>query len=196
IADPLLPVAQPLRRTAPQDNPSPAPTVTQPGEPTAEEPSGREVVPTVAERLMARPLPALLELPRSATVEAAARLRGEVATFNDSITEVQNRGALPSWTAAESDGDRWGFSPGRIHLGRHTVSPCEDFALLRITVVLDPFTCQFRMQDAHRRELRDRVDLHREIQIRSGLIEADEQVRRRIRARNARAAAARDTIPR
>jgi hypothetical protein len=120
-----------------------------------------------------------------ATAAAAARIANELKPFNDSIVEVESRGRPTDWSIASSSGGRWGISPGAVHLGSRTLSPCK--------LLLDPFTCKFRVSDAARQELRARVEMHREIQLQAARSEGDRQLRSRIRTMENRAAAARDT---
>lgn len=172
-----------LRNRAPYTVTSPTPA------------SSSRRMPSVRERLRPVVLPATVDLPRSATIEARARMDRDLRLFNDSIREVESRGTLTDWSTRSRDGQRWGLSPSTIHLGSRSVSPCKSSAVLSVVVgFIDPFNCQFRVSDAHRRDLRDRVELHREIAIRAAISEADQQIRARISAMNARKAAARDTM--
>jgi hypothetical protein len=124
--------------------------------------------------------------PRAAAIEAAsARIAADLRPFTDSLAEVESRGRLTDWSTPNGNGGRWGVSPGAVHLGSVTISPCK--------ILLDPFSCQFRAPDAIRGEARARADMHREIRIQAARAEVEQAIRQRIRDMDRRREAARDT---
>lgn len=103
----------------------PEPTITGPAA-DAEEP-----VPTAAERLRPRVgdwrlwvLPPLTErdlTPAEREAELRGRLYADIEAYNDSVAAEAARAAeAMDWTVGE-EGNRWGLSPGKIHLGPITL---------------------------------------------------------------------------
>jgi hypothetical protein len=103
-----------------------------PGPPTLEGVPGRGLVapgPTAAERLQPhlrdarlwRPLdPELNELTLEQRLELELATR--VTAINDSMNAVaEAERALTDWTYTDSEGKRWGVTPGKIHLGDLTI---------------------------------------------------------------------------
>ena len=71
-------------------------------------------------RLWREALPELFELTEAERMELA--LAGRLEEWTDSVAEVvAAEYALTDWTRTDDQGRRWGFSPGRIHLGDITL---------------------------------------------------------------------------
>lgn len=53
---------------------------------------------------------------------AELRLQGKLDAWNDSVAAASARAAAArDWTVTDEDGDRWGVSPGMIHLGKFSL---------------------------------------------------------------------------
>lgn len=97
-----------------------------PAEPATERPDAAEDRPTVAEMLRvpesgdARVWRPIAPERTALTPEQRARLRlrGRIDALADSLlTEEERIRAATDWTFTDDEGNRWGISPGRLHLG-------------------------------------------------------------------------------
>lgn len=84
---------------------------------------------SVAERLRSRPGdarlwmpmdPALMELTAHEILELEIKIALE-AMHDSAVAESERTRAALDWTRTDEDGNKWGVSPGRIHLGKITV---------------------------------------------------------------------------
>jgi hypothetical protein len=88
-------------------------------------------VPTIEERLSPRlgdprifARTPVNPLSRPLTAEEAARARWTAAidaVADSMMTEAERAARALDWTVKEKDGDRWGVSPGKLHLGKVTL---------------------------------------------------------------------------
>jgi hypothetical protein len=64
--------------------------------------------------------PDLLEL--TETERMRLRLAGRLEAWNDSVAAVREaEAAMLDWTTTDSEGNKWGVSPGKLHLGKMTL---------------------------------------------------------------------------
>ena len=71
-------------------------------------------------RLWRPALPAIFELTEAERIQL--ELAGRLEEWNDSvIAAMAAESALTDWTVTDDQGNRWGFSPGQIHLGSLTL---------------------------------------------------------------------------
>lgn len=84
---------------------------------------------SVAERLRSRPGdarlwmpvdPALVELTAHEILELEIKIALE-AMHDSAVAQAERTRAALDWTRTDEDGNKWGVSPGRIHLGKITV---------------------------------------------------------------------------
>jgi hypothetical protein len=190
----LFQVAKPTERTEPREarraEPRPAaePAATGRPGPAALGPTAAEILrPRVGDwRLVVPPPVGAYERPMTPAEREAwlnERLRERLAAANDSAAAAARREAAAlDWTVGE-EGNRWGLSPGKIHLGG-------------ITVPL-PFSLSPNPWQA--REQADRARSYEEIQRQGAQAEIDESVEDRVRAirerREAERRKARETAP-
>lgn len=100
----------------------------------------------------------------------------QLQAFNDSMAiraAAEARGT--DWTYTDEEGNRWGISPGKLHLGRFTI----------------PLPFSFGSPVGASDDLNDRLMMEREIQRAAGLLEADATIEERAAAIRARIDAAR-----
>lgn len=159
------------------------PTVSLPGAPGDDlEPRVRieapDPGPTAAERL--RPATRTEELWIPLTVEATTLSDQELihnlvyrrlAEFNDSMAVRAARAARGTdWTYTDDEGNRWGVSPGQLHLGSITI----------------PLPFSFGTPGGASGDRLDQLLMEREIQRAAGLLETDRTIRERAAAIKAR----------
>jgi hypothetical protein len=107
-----------------------------------------------------------------------ARVAAELQQFNDSVAAVEAaRARALDWSFTDGEGRRWGIAPGRIYMGRDTVTT--------------PIDIEFALAAGRRDEQRARIRDWREIQIQAARIETQEAIDARIRAIRERAEAER-----
>ena len=103
----------------------PAPAVQEPGAPIEPVPVGVRAawalrVRSVDPRLWRAASPEAHELTDEELM--VLELSGRLEAWNDSIRVlVEGENALTDWTRTDENGDRWGFSPGKLHLGKLTL---------------------------------------------------------------------------
>lgn len=169
-------------------------TPSQPGAPAAgagggtpdPETSGEPVRRSAAELLRPGALdPALfgeMELPPLSEEERyRLQLAGRLEAWEDSVrTEMERAARATDWTYTDEEGNRWGISPGRIHLGKFSL----------------PLPVGFATPPGLRDEIERRSWESAEIRrgaIEQDLFETQQERIREIRAR--REAERRDTLP-
>ncbi len=100
------------------------------GTPTEALPAERRDPATVVERISPRLGDARLFAPPDAAMPAPAdyealalqRLYGQMTAYNDSVdTGAEAARRALDWTTTDADGNKWGVSPGKIHLGGLTL---------------------------------------------------------------------------
>ena len=182
----LPPRPEPARLEAPPRAPLQAPLV--PGPVTAE-PAPAPAEPSAFERLSrgygnpelygdVGPLP-LEEL----TERDLLRLRLEMllGMYNDSLAvEAAARTRATDWTTRDASGNRWGISPGKIHLGKITL----------------PLPFGFSAPPGRREEVAARVRSWYETQSQASRLEAEETFEARVKAMRSRQEAQRDSVRR
>lgn len=182
----LPPREEPAVLATPPRLPLQAPVV--PG-PVAPAPSPDPGVPSALERLSrgygnpelfgeVGPLP-LEEL----TERDLLRLRLEslLGMYNDSLAaEAAARTRATDWTTRDASGNRWGISPGKIHLGKITL----------------PLPFGFSAPPGRREEVAARVRSWYETQSQASRLEAEETFEARVKALRDRQKAQRDSIRR
>ncbi len=100
----------------------------------------------------------------------------QLQAFNDSMAIRAAREASGTdWTYTDEEGNRWGISPGKIHLGRFTI----------------PLPFSFGSPVGASDDLNDRLMMQREIDRAAGLLEADATIEERAAAIRERIDAAR-----
>lgn len=161
---PLPPVTLPLPQG---DDLAPSVTVTPP-----------DAGPGAAERL--RPTTRTEELWMPLTAEATALSDEELvrnliyrrlAEFNDSMAIQAAREARGTdWTYTDDDGNRWGITPGQLHLGSITI----------------PLPFGFGTPAGASDDRLDQLIMEREIQRAAGLLQRDQTIRERAAAIKAR----------
>lgn len=140
--------------------------------------SGLRPAPTEA-RLW-RPVTTALEI--EAPVEGRLHSRLDSLVLESDGVRVPAAGDMSVWTARDRRGDRWGVSPGRLHMGAVTIPVCGgDF---------DASNCGFGVQPAFRDEYRRRVRAFLEIRMQGNHAFLQE----RARATRARLDRARDSL--
>ncbi len=105
-----------------------------PAGPPAAEPDAPPTtrLPSVADRLTGRIEDPRLyapprELPPDLDAEVRGRVAGRIQAWNDSMAAAGAAAAAArDWTYKDSDGNRWGISPGAIHLGKLTIPLTSD----------------------------------------------------------------------
>lgn len=156
------------------------------GDPAEAEPSREPVRRSAAELLRPGALdPALfgeMELPPLSDEERyRLQLAGRLEAWEDSVrTEMERAARATDWTYTDEDGNRWGVSPGRIHLGKFSL----------------PLPVGFAPPPGLRDEIQRRGWESAEIRrgaIEQDLFETQQERIREIRAR--REAERRDTLP-
>lgn len=114
-------------------------------------------------------------VPEAATLSEREILQGliygQLAAFNDSMAIRAARAARGTdWTYTDEDGNRWGISPGKLHLGKITI----------------PLPFSFGTSAGASDDLQDALWMDREIARAAGLLEADATIRERAAAIRAR----------
>ena len=156
------------------------PTISLPGEdlPPAGPPAPPGSGLTTADRLR----PATYEenlwmslVPEAATLSEKEILQGliygQLEAFNDSMAIRAARAARGTdWTYTDEDGNRWGISPGKLHLGKLTI----------------PLPFSFGTSAGASDDLLDALWMDRQIARSAGLLEADATIRERAAAIRAR----------
>lgn len=144
--------------------------------------------PRHGSRLAPGPTQPRLWRPVTSAVEVGTSVEGRLHSRLDSLVlesdgvRVPPAGDMSVWTARDRRGDRWGVSPGRIHLGTVTIPICGgDF---------DASNCGFGVPPSFREEYRHRVRAFLEIRMQSNYA----LVQERARATRARLDRARDSV--
>ena len=191
VAAPDVPVVLPPRPEPPTLDVPPRPPLqapVMPG-PAPVEPAPVPGAPSALERLSrgygnpdlfgeVGPLP-LEEL----TERDLLRLRLEMllGMYNDSLAaEAAARTRATDWTTRDASGNRWGISPGKIHLGKITL----------------PLPFGFSAPPGRREEVAARVRSWYEAQSQASRIEAEETFEARVKAMRQRQDAQRDSTRR
>jgi hypothetical protein len=128
-----LPEGVEAERALPEpEDPVVPPTMTFPAViPLPAQPAAATVeVPPIADRIRPRdldprlwtePEPGLPPIPTNAEI-ARGRLYARLGVWNDSILMATEAAARATdWTATDANGDKWGVSPGKLHLGPVTL---------------------------------------------------------------------------
>jgi hypothetical protein len=163
----------PAPRPTPLEPPSPG-AVTPP--PTAAETGARDERPrTLVERIRPRTsdprlwIPILPPAERVLTPDEAVRARvaDRLAAWNDSMAAEADAAARAlDWTHTDADGNKWGISPGKIHLGALTI----------------PLPFGFGPPPAVGSAMRDRVDGWNAIERQAGDAKARDDFKDRVKA--------------
>ncbi|HEX6132344.1 MAG TPA: hypothetical protein VFZ24_00085 [Longimicrobiales bacterium] len=96
------------------------------------------------------------------------RIAAQLAEYNDSVAaEAAMRERASDWTVKDADGNRWGVSPGFIHLGSISI-PVGDSYLAAAP--------------GRREEFAGRVRTWDEIQIQAARVDANESFKSRVKA--------------
>ncbi|MGH7507594.1 MAG: hypothetical protein ACRELX_18220, partial [Longimicrobiales bacterium] len=107
-----------------------------------------------------------------------ARIYGQLEAYNDSIAAVAEAArSATDWTHRDANGDRWGVSPGKIHLGKITL----------------PLPFGFSVPPGRREEYNERMRTFNEIQMQAGRAEIEKTFEARVRAIRERNQAKRDS---
>ena len=114
-------------------------------------------------------------VPEAATLSEKEILQGliygQLEAFNDSMAIRAARAARGTdWTYTDEDGNRWGISPGKLHLGKLTI----------------PLPFSFGTSAGASDDLQDALWMDRQIARSAGLLEADATIRERAAAIRAR----------
>ncbi|HEX6307886.1 MAG TPA: hypothetical protein VFZ69_06850 [Longimicrobiales bacterium] len=105
---------------------------------------------------------------------AQRRIAAQLGEYNDSVAaEAALRERASDWTVKDGDGNRWGVSPGYIHLGSISI-PVGDSYLAAAA--------------GRREEFQGRVRTWSEIQIQAGRVEAGDEFKERVKAMEERKA--------
>lgn len=159
----------------PPEQPSPEPTA--PAAEAVEAPTtDAEPLPTAAERLRPRvgdwrlwvrpPLSSRDATRAEREAELRRRLYADIEAYNDSMAaEAARRAESLDWTVGE-EGNRWGLSPGKIHLGPITL----------------PLPLDLGPHPAVRRDMEGRRDLWEAIQRQAGQGSIDDDFNDRVKA--------------
>jgi hypothetical protein len=95
---------------------------------------------------------------------------------------------MSDWTRVRADGSRWGFSPGRLHLGSTALPTCLGGGV-------NPVDCGFGILPNRRLEYAARLRTHGEIRRQAARVVLEREWRERAQAiRERRDAERRDTI--
>lgn len=180
------PVAAPPEVSEPTADPAEAPPLDAPAVAAPE----RDPVPTsVAERITPRTGDPRLWEQRSDPLRpeldplnnVRARVYGSIGAFNDSIAAaVLAAERATDWTYTDDEGNRWGVSPGKIHLGGVTL----------------PLPFGFTVPPGRRDEFNDRMRTFNEIQQQVLRAEVENGFKDRVRAIRAMNDAKRDSTRR
>jgi hypothetical protein len=109
-----------------------------------------------------------------------ARVAAELDAFNDSVAaEAAARARALDWTTTDSEGRRWGVSPGKIHLGGISL----------------PLPVEFRPPPGRREEATARVRSWTEIQAQAARVETEATINERARLIRERAERERNGLP-
>ncbi|MGH7507350.1 MAG: hypothetical protein ACRELX_16975, partial [Longimicrobiales bacterium] len=112
-----------------------------------------------------------------------ARVSDQLNRYNDSIAAAAAAaGRATDWTQRDADGDRWGISPARIHLGRFTFG-----------LQLDTTEWVFRAPPGRRDEQNARIRTFEETRLQARRAEIDRAFDVRVRAIRERNGAKRDS---
>jgi hypothetical protein len=88
--------------------------------------------------------------------QSRALLRETLAPFSDSLTTALDaeRRAM-DWTHTNAEGERWGYTPGFVHLGRKRIPyTCDLFGIGELRAVTNAWTLhRSTTERAHLREL-------------------------------------------
>lgn len=175
--EPLVPRAVPLIPT-----PLPVPARPDPGAATV-------VVPPIADRIRTRdvdprlwsePEKALPPVPTDAEI-ARGRLYARLGAWNDSTSMAAEAAARATdWTATDANGNKWGVSPGKLHLGSLTL----------------PLPISFQAPPGRRDELAGRVRTWNETEFQVGRSIVRDDFKAQVRAIRERKDAERDSTRR
>lgn len=192
VAEPDAPVLLPPRVEVPTTAPPPVTSLQAP--PTPVESAGEPAepapaAPTPLERLSrgygnpelfgeVGPLP-LEELSERDILRL--RLENLLGIYNDSLAALAAaRTRATDWTVRDATGNRWGISPGKIHLGKITL----------------PLPFGFSAPPGRREEVAAKVRSWYESQAQSSRVEAEQTFEERVKAIRERQKAQRDSIRR
>lgn len=119
------PVAEPRRPEEPEESEQDAaPVVAVPGAEAERMADDRTAADRLAPRVVDPRLwrPVVL-IPREPTLdEVEARISAAVELLSDSaLAEAEAAVRARDWTVEDASGDRWGISPGKLHLGKLTL---------------------------------------------------------------------------
>jgi hypothetical protein len=114
-------------------------------------------------------------VPEAATLSEQEILQGlisgQLEAFNDSMAiRAASAARGTDWTYTDEEGNRWGISPGKLHLGKFTI----------------PLPFSFGTSAGASDDLQDALWMDREIARAAGLLEADATIRERAAAIRAR----------
>ena len=175
--EPVIPQAVPLIPT-----PLPVPARPDAGAATV-------VVPPIADRIRTRdvdprlwrePEKALPPVPTDAEI-ARGRLYARLGAWNDSTSMAAEAAARATdWTTTDANGNKWGVSPGKLHLGSLTL----------------PLPVSFQAPPGRRDELAGRVRTWNETEFQVGRSIVRDDFKAQVRAIRARKDAERDSTRR
>jgi hypothetical protein len=119
--------------------------------------------------------------PLTADEQVQARVTDRLAAWNDSLeAEAAAAGRALDWTRTDADGNQWGLTPGKIHLGGVTL----------------PLPFGFGPPPSVRADMRDRVEGWEAIQRQAAQGKGRDELRDRIKAIREMRDARRDTTKR
>ena len=131
-------------------------------------------------RLRAAPDPLLPPVPSDAEI-ARGRLYARLGAYNDStLIAAEAAARATDWTTTDANGNKWGVSPGKLHLGSLTL----------------PLPISFSPPPGRRDELNGRVRNFNESEYQAGRWVGDNTLKDQIRAIRARKQAERDSTRR
>jgi hypothetical protein len=179
-ADELEAPTQPEDELTPPSVTATVPLIASPDEDLA--PSGPVAPPSSGISAADRLRPATYEeelwvslVPEAVTLSEQEILQGliygQLEAFNDSMAIRAARSARGTdWTYTDEEGNRWGISPGKLHLGKFSI----------------PLPFSFGSPVGASDDLQDALWMDREIARAAGLLEADATIRERAAAIRAR----------
>lgn len=131
-------------------------------------------------RLWAEPEKALPPIPSDAEI-ARGRLYARLGAWNDSVMIAAEAAAnATDWTTTDANGDKWGVSPGKLHLGKLTL----------------PLPISFQAPPGRRDEFAGRVRTWNEIEYQAGRSIVRDDFKAQVRAIRERKDAERDSTRR
>jgi hypothetical protein len=168
VSAPDVVLVEPAHRLAPQpparDLPTPLPAVPAVEGPVVEAPAAAPAArPSLSERLGARPGDRRLWAPLPPSQPkghdlARERLHERLQAINDSIAAEEERARQAmDWTLKGQNGEKWGVSPGALHLGKVTLPLPLSYGLTQEQLELNAKWAEIQAQ-VERAGARDQFD--------------------------------------